>query len=469
MSNNNFLKNQMDFLNGYLPTLKISNGIETSTERKSELELKISKTLAYVNGLPINMRENALRKNLDMIIDEESKDRTNDELFDLGISVDQQLPQIDIFLAPKEENYAPQETLFYNKPKNWGEDYAENIERRIAVGNEARNFLNNADILNFSPEILAEYTKTICEGRSASWIYVNKNLGLAVTEAKKFAKMNNAAGDIRFDILQDSAITMFEAAQKYDTAKNCSISSFSTLVIKRRMPRFAKKYVTLFHVSEEDYRKAFDQHIKEKTQQEESSEEHGQVTEFEILTDSDSLDAVIDETNQPLYETIPDEKMGDPKKIAENRAFWDLFYQALDQNGYPRDWASMYKEIVVYDGSPADYAEEFGVTERTIRNRIYKMSETIRTVFEQQPEIYNDIINFETRSEAAASDPFGYRMQFFSYRGQGYHRPKSSQFISRGKSPISEFTSSSFSKSRLALTNGIVNLPKPLQLGSFTG
>ena len=424
MKNNTNLNIQLYFLNNS-GQMKFEpfNGIETKVEKKSQLEVKISKTVAYIKKLPVNKQEKVMRRKLDKIISEDCRNQANNELLASGISVDQQSSQIDKMLAPKKEYSTPLDMICYTKSQNWSQEYENNIEARIKHGNEARNILRKGDILSFPPDILAELAEIIYDGESASWIYINKNLGLAVSEAKEFAKKNNALGDCGADIMQESIIAMFEAMRTYDESKGSSMSTFGTLVVKRRLPRFGKKYVTLFHVSEEDYKEAFEQYRLEKraaaeekkaeeAKREEEKEkiEMKKKSEFEILTTVDSLDAVINEDGMEFHENIPDLKIGDPAEIVAEKSFkafiWNSVYNALLEAGYSKEWMWMYRRIVIDGCKPVDYAEQFGVTERTIRNRIHKMSETIRIALTEKQEGFIEMVGYAAHQDEKNADAF---------------------------------------------------------------
>ena len=302
-----------------------------------------------------------------------SREAANNELFAAGITVDQQSARIDKFLSPKDESYKASETLLYCKPLFWNNEQTEKLEKRIHEGNKAKDILTNSCVM--PKDNVTDLTSKISDGNSASWVYVQTNLGLAVSMVKKFERRHDGMQGFTFDLIQDTAIEMYEAAQKFDADKGNKLSTFVTLYLKGRLYRNAKKYLTSFNVSEEKLKKYYERKYD--------------TLDYKNLTELKQLDAPVIENEEELscYETIEDVTTEDPEKNISRKSFnrwlWDVVEKVLNDN-YSKEMVQMYYDIVFKRKSNEDYSKELSVSEGTIRYRIKKMSEKIQNAMRSQ-------------------------------------------------------------------------------------
>ena len=366
--------------------------------------------LTITKNLPIEQQDTSVRNNLGRIIVLNTRKLANDELFAAGISIDHQAAQIERFLAPRKEHYTTWEMLPYSQILNRDDQYNQDIIKRIQSGNSTKEILDKTKLHDVPAEVLADLSAKICDGKTASWVYVQNNLGLAVSAVKSFSRRNDMLCSCGQDVLQEAIITMFEATQNYNADRGCSLSTFSTMVLKRRMLRFTKKYISFFHVSEDDLKKAFDQYIaKEKADEAKSGngvERHEATGKFEELTEIRSLDEFVCGNDQCLGETIADENMDDPAKVVENKLFktWldDTVHKAIQDIHYSDELEEMFRKIVIHDEKTSVYAKKFDVSERTIRNWIHKMTEAIKKELLKNSEWLPKIAGFVHLPEAVA-------------------------------------------------------------------
>lgn len=398
--------------------MKFSVGlVENPSVFKFQLEKKISGMLFRVKKSPFEKGEIKAKREIKRIMSKHCRRLSNNELYFEGITNDGLIPQINKFLEPKKQSYSPLELIPYNKPRGWSKEFSDVLVNRIQAGNEAQQILDKIEIVSVPAEDLTNLVSIVCDGKSASWVYVHQNLGLAISEAKKYAKKNNAIGDCVLDLIHDSAITLFEATQKYNINKGCSLSTFGTMVIKRRMPRYASKYITLLHVSEEDLKKAVETYYetkiedfqntdKETGKTEDDLREKNEKRDYEILTEIKSLDEPVNNTEDIFYETLMDKEMGNPADIVADKSFkcwmWHAVHTLFIDNGFPLAWEWMYKEIVIDGLSPAQVAPNYSVTERTIRNRISKMNAVLREGLPIKQEGFLEFVNYKHQPEAVA-------------------------------------------------------------------
>lgn len=375
-----------------------------------QMEKSIENVLVYVGTLPEKHQNYVTKYALDGIIYKKTTRQTSDEMFEVGISVDLQSSQIDKMIAPKNEYYQYMEKIPYNKPLKWNGEIAESIKKRIVIGNEAAGKLRNGNVQDFSKQNLAELAELVSDGKSAAWVYVYANLGLAVEETRKFNQSSNAGISYNYDLMQDAAIMLYEATQKYDVNRGCSLSTFGKMVIKRRMPRYAKKYLTSFHVSEKMMQDFYTQHCQQKYQPSENLEDdfswEEKTTEFEKITAVDSLEVDKKKIYRSYNEIFRYSQTGNIAKKGDNEVFneWvkEIAWRTLREDGYSPECIQMYQDVVLYGVEREVYADKFAVTERTIRNRIAKMSKTIRSaIMRDHPEIY-ELAGYEPMPEAIA-------------------------------------------------------------------
>ena len=411
------LNNKDGVVNTVNTEIKFSTGIiENPSAAKFQLERKISGMLSHMKKLPLEKGEIKAKKAIKRIISQHCRRLSNNELYFEGITNEGVIPQINEYLATKKQCCAPLELIPYTKPSGWSKELSDVLVNRIQAGNEAQQILDNVEIVSVPAEDLTNLVSIVCDGKSASWVYVHQNLGLAISEAKKYAKKNNAVGDCRLDLIHDSAITLFEATQKYNANKGCSLSTFGTMVIKRRMPRYASKYITLLHVSEEDLKKAIKTYYETKKEPqnnekntnkpEDDLKEKNNERDYEILTGIKSLDEPVNDTDDIFYETLIDKEMGNPADIVADKSFkcwmWHAVHTLFIDNGFPLAWEWMYKEIVIDGLSPAQVAPNYSVTERTIRNRISKMNAVLREGLPIKQEGFLEFVNYKHQPEAVA-------------------------------------------------------------------
>ena len=376
-----------------------------------QLAKSISTLLEKMEKFPQKEKNHEMKKGLDEIISSHSQEQAGDELFANGISSDQLSSTIDKYLAPKSEHHDLLELLPFSKPKNWNKDLAKELEIRINEGNKAKEVLDMADIESIPRETLIDLVKKCCDGKCASWVYVQSNIGLAVSAAKKFEKKNNSVSRFRFDLIQDTAITLFEASQKYKISRGSALSTFGTLFINGRIPRISKKYLTSFHVSDEELKKTFVSYCNIKTAEEKNDPKDPKDVEkgkgFEILTECISFEEKVNEDIASFDQSDQVLNNGNPAVYVDNKLFkkwiWKMAKEAMQENLYSQEMQDMYKKIVIEGMRAADFAEKFCVTERTINNWIKHMSAVIRKKLMKEQEGFRELAGYVNRPGISAS------------------------------------------------------------------